>query len=78
LGQRSIIAFHDPGDAHADRLGRAFAAHGTSRFAGRGLVNAAIGLAATRRRCDNPSLIEPSQGESGVAKRKPARRSTQD
>ncbi len=46
--------------------GRPFAPHGTSRFAGREHADAAIGLAGTRRRCDNPTLTEPDHSETGV------------
>ena len=40
---------------HAAARGRPIAPHGTSRFAGREHADAPIGLAGTRRRCDNPT-----------------------
>jgi hypothetical protein len=78
LGQLSIIPFHDPGHALAAAQGRAFAPHGTSRFAERDRAHAAIGLAGTRLRCDNPNLMEQSHSESGIGSRQPARRSIQE
>jgi hypothetical protein len=67
LGQCSIIPFHDPGDALVAAQGCAIAPHGTSPFAERDYADAAIGLAVTLQRCDNPILMEPSHSESGAA-----------
>jgi len=78
MGHLSIIPFHDPGHVLVAAQGRAFAPHGTSRFAEHDRALAAIGLAGTPPRCDNLNMMEPSQSESGAALRQPARRSTEE
>ncbi len=65
----TLPSSQDPSHAHAAARGRPIAPHGTSRFAGREHAGAPVGLAGTRRRCDNPSLTEPDGSETGVGQR---------